>query len=322
MQHLKQSFWQALLWVLFACAISIFPGDSVATQLQQSGDVEAGPIWNNDDAKIKCPSVCSNVGATWNGNWTTTEWNVMSVCGCNVTCASDEICKSFDEFKEYNDHGNKANGVCEPWLQQKNCAKGIPKDALADYEIVIRSNRVYYKSDNQRFNSWSGGNRETLYVIDARDDKVYFVNVDGRYIEVRGGANCVGQTVAQGQSTSSCPVPRLTTHAGILMGSVAGLPNQSAATPHQEKMIKVKGAGTVEVVNGFIKKITNDSGHFQPTKDNLKTAMAILSRMGVFLFPHEGGACPYDFKPVKDQAGNIKPGVFSQENIAGTHCEL
>ncbi len=49
-------------------------------------DVDAGPIWNNDDAKAKCPGVCSNKsGGTWNGNWTTTVPGKMSVCGCQYT---------------------------------------------------------------------------------------------------------------------------------------------------------------------------------------------------------------------------------------------
>jgi Mannan-binding protein len=42
-------------------------------------DVNAGPIWNNDDANAKCPHVCS--GLQWNGQCRTTQQGVMSVCG-------------------------------------------------------------------------------------------------------------------------------------------------------------------------------------------------------------------------------------------------
>ncbi|MFM7453247.1 MAG: mannan-binding protein [Cyanobium sp.] len=45
-------------------------------------DVDAGPIWSNDDAKAKCPGVCT--GLKWNGQWTTMEQGVMSVCGTTV----------------------------------------------------------------------------------------------------------------------------------------------------------------------------------------------------------------------------------------------
>lgn len=49
---------------------------------QQIGDVEAGPIWNDGDAKQKCPTVCQKAGGDWNGQWTTTSPGQMSVCGC------------------------------------------------------------------------------------------------------------------------------------------------------------------------------------------------------------------------------------------------
>ena len=45
-------------------------------------DVPAGPIWNNDDAKKKCPIVCVSYGGEWNGQWKTVVPGKMSVCGC------------------------------------------------------------------------------------------------------------------------------------------------------------------------------------------------------------------------------------------------
>lgn len=45
-------------------------------------DVLAGPIWNNDDAKLICPAICASYGGTWNGAWTTVIEGAMSVCGC------------------------------------------------------------------------------------------------------------------------------------------------------------------------------------------------------------------------------------------------
>jgi hypothetical protein len=43
-------------------------------------DVEAGPLWNNNDANAKCPAVCAP--GTWNKQWRTTVQGRMSVCGC------------------------------------------------------------------------------------------------------------------------------------------------------------------------------------------------------------------------------------------------
>lgn len=45
-------------------------------------DVNAGPIFNNNDAKAKCPTVCAKTSTTWNGQWKTTVEGKMSVCGC------------------------------------------------------------------------------------------------------------------------------------------------------------------------------------------------------------------------------------------------
>jgi len=45
-------------------------------------DVNAGPIWNQQDAQAKCPGVCSSL--SWNGQWKTTVEGQMSVCGTTV----------------------------------------------------------------------------------------------------------------------------------------------------------------------------------------------------------------------------------------------
>lgn len=58
--------------------------DDIAAGLGVCMDVQAGPIWDNSDAKKKCPSTCSNSSSlfAWNGQWTTTVQGTMSVCGC------------------------------------------------------------------------------------------------------------------------------------------------------------------------------------------------------------------------------------------------
>lgn len=46
-------------------------------------EVPAGPIWNDGDAREKCPGVCTSAGGQrWNGQWRTTETGRMSVCSC------------------------------------------------------------------------------------------------------------------------------------------------------------------------------------------------------------------------------------------------
>ena len=41
-------------------------------------DIPVGPIWNNDDAKEKCPIACASYNGQWNGQWTTVVEGKMS----------------------------------------------------------------------------------------------------------------------------------------------------------------------------------------------------------------------------------------------------
>ena len=55
----------------------------VEQQLVSGGAwVNAGPIWNNDDAKTKCPRTCDSVGLKWTGQWYTNDPGKNSVCDC------------------------------------------------------------------------------------------------------------------------------------------------------------------------------------------------------------------------------------------------
>lgn len=54
-------------------------------------DVEAGPIWDNDHARKRCPELLAewlkanpDKDAVWTGNWTTTIRGEMSVCNFRV----------------------------------------------------------------------------------------------------------------------------------------------------------------------------------------------------------------------------------------------
>ena len=65
--------------------------DKARTLEGEGFDVEAGPIWNNDHAKERCPEVlqewlAANPGkkAEWTGNWVTTVEGAMSVCGIRL----------------------------------------------------------------------------------------------------------------------------------------------------------------------------------------------------------------------------------------------
>lgn len=54
---------------------------AVPNQLPLCWDVQAGPIWNREDAKAKCQKACGST-STWNGQWKTVVQGQASVCGC------------------------------------------------------------------------------------------------------------------------------------------------------------------------------------------------------------------------------------------------
>jgi len=48
--------------------------------VSRTRDVNAGPIWNQQDARTKCPAVAASQGGEWTGQWRTTIQGKMSVC--------------------------------------------------------------------------------------------------------------------------------------------------------------------------------------------------------------------------------------------------
>lgn len=74
-------------------------------------DVKAGPIWNNPDAQNKCPNVCEWYGG-WNGNWTTTVWGQMSVCGCHEEPQGDSHDANAGPIWNHADAQNKCPTAC------------------------------------------------------------------------------------------------------------------------------------------------------------------------------------------------------------------
>jgi hypothetical protein len=72
--------------------------DSIALPVPGQSDRPAGPIWSNDDAKVKCPRACQADNATWNGQWTTTIPNVLSVCGCVINSDDVAMRQRFDDY--------------------------------------------------------------------------------------------------------------------------------------------------------------------------------------------------------------------------------
>ena len=72
-------------------------GDTIALPTGGCADVDAGPLFNQQEAEAKCPGVCKGQGQVWNGQWTTTVQGQQSVCGC-CTVKSVEFLARFEDY--------------------------------------------------------------------------------------------------------------------------------------------------------------------------------------------------------------------------------
>lgn len=103
--------------------------DSNSCSCQKVTSRPAGPIWNNDDAKVKCPRSCAADNSTWNGNWRTTIANVLSECDCEMRSDSVLVRQRFDDYTgAYVIHchflGHEDRGMM--WNVQTTCAAPKP----------------------------------------------------------------------------------------------------------------------------------------------------------------------------------------------------
>lgn len=58
-------------------------------------DVDAGWIFNDGDAKVKCPMMCSSAGGTWDGKWKQTgTWS--DTCSCKLSGGGSQPAKTKD----------------------------------------------------------------------------------------------------------------------------------------------------------------------------------------------------------------------------------
>lgn len=68
-------------YALLGAVLAVSSLTSAAAFADTTQDVNAGPIWNQGDAQVKCPVAAEATGGKWNGQWRTTVEGHMSVCG-------------------------------------------------------------------------------------------------------------------------------------------------------------------------------------------------------------------------------------------------
>ena len=80
----KQSIQKKILLGLSLVAIASSALLNATSATATARDVNAGPIFNNNDAKVKCPALAAAVGGKWNGQWRTTVAGKFSFCSIDT----------------------------------------------------------------------------------------------------------------------------------------------------------------------------------------------------------------------------------------------
>jgi hypothetical protein len=108
-----------LFLAVIAAALSL----TLAAAPSFAVDVNAGPIWNNDDAQTKCPQVCGG-RANWDGNWRTTEFGRNSVCACRAAAGAPQQSFSGAQSVGFSSTCNSPSaGACRSCSAY--CAEGL-----------------------------------------------------------------------------------------------------------------------------------------------------------------------------------------------------
>lgn len=130
--------------------------------------VQAAPIWNNTDAKTKCPSLQSKYNSkTWKGSWTTTAWGRMSGCWL-AGLTSEQLGEQEVQLRVYNSLGRYTNNCLGNYIQAVGQEQCNPFDQGQVFKFDFASNSG---SVLKRINSTSG-DEECLAVGKSRSNSI------------------------------------------------------------------------------------------------------------------------------------------------------
>lgn len=168
-------------------------GGAQSSAKAESFDVEAGPIWDNDHARKRCPEVLAewmkaNPGkeAQWTGNWATTVEGEMSVCGLRLKNAS-----SGESAQSSGEIAGKAVSLIPEGAAPVDLAKALAARTMADLRPMNVAEGSY-PFNNQ-----------------------FFMPI--RFAETTWLARIVpaGEGVLGGKNIDDCPIERIIFHAAI-----------------------------------------------------------------------------------------------------------
>lgn len=238
-------------------------------------DIEAGPIYSNSDANNKCPGT-SNPYGSWNGQWTTTVPGAMSVCGTQFSMSklgwSDKGLSTDRGYvlpvnssnpAERCPQSNKSNTQLNGYINFWQC-----DDEYRD-ELNMKSSDLNYVTIIKKGTSLSGLDGRYIYVLSEDSNQLLIRSYDRYNYNNPNESYC-----SQWYSHFTYPDNIRQYDSGTKYLHVRHSQLNNGWNP-------LWSAGEMQIWNGQVTVINNESGHFKPPAANVQYVVDTLRAYGI-----------------------------------------
>ena len=237
-------------------------------------DIEAGPIYNSSDANSICPNKSAPYG-NWNGQWVTTVPNAMSVCGTSFTMNKlGWTDKGLSTDRGYTLPNNDPNPIYR-------CPEPGNPDPLSGYintwqcddeyrdELNMTAADLNFVATIIKGTDISSFDGRYIYVLSENSNQLFIRPYDRYNLDDPKGTYCStwykGFTYSQNYRTYSTGTKYLHVRHSQLNNGWNDL----------------WSAGEMQIWNGEVTVINNESGHFKPPAENVQYVLNTLLAYGI-----------------------------------------
>jgi hypothetical protein len=232
-------------------------------------DIEAGPIYSGSDANSICPNVSSPYG-NWNGQWVTTVPNEMSVCGTSFTM--DKLgwtAKGLATNRDYtlpNDNPKPAYRCPEPGNPEQLSGYINTWQCDDEYrdELNMLAADLNYVTTISKGTDISTLDGRYIYVL-SKDTNQFYIRPYDRYNQKAPTATYCSTWY----KAFTYPQNDRTYKGRNFYLHVRHSQLNNGWNP-------LWAAGEMQIWNGEVTVINNESGHFQPPAENVEYALNTL----------------------------------------------
>ena len=238
-------------------------------------DIEAGPIYSGSDANSTCPNVSAPYG-DWNGQWVTTVPNAMSVCGTVFTMNNlgwtDKALSTDRGYVLPNNNPDPAYRCPEPGdpSQPSGYINAWQCDDEYRDELNMTAADLNHVTTLIKGTSISGLDGRYIYVLSENTNQLYIRSYDRYNYDNPTENNC---STLYSQFTYSQNLRTYSSGTKYLHVRHSQLNNG---------WNNLWSAGELQIWNGEVTVINNESGHFKPPAENVQY---VLNTLQAFKIP-------------------------------------